>query len=478
MGIMVLFFLISHKTVLAQKLNMNLHKGKVWTENSSLSPELKVDSLFIRKIYDEELVNGKCYTNLHSLCFDIGERLSGTESANKAVNWGVERMKALGLDSVYTQEVMVPHWERGAKERGYIIVHNQKINVPICALGGSISTPNEGLQGKLVMVNGIKDLEGLGKEKIQGKIVFYNRPFDQKLVNTGDAYGAAVDQRVLGSIEAAKFGAIGVIIRSMSSTLDSFPHTGIMVYDEKVPKIPAAAISTLAANALTENIKANPETEFYFKQSCRILDPVKSFNVVGEIKGSQYPNEVILIGGHLDSWDLAQGAQDDGAGVVQSLEVLNVFKAMGYKPQRTIRVVFFMSEENGSSGGNKYREIVEKRVNERHIAAIESDDGGFTPRGFGITSSEKFRNRFETWKPLFVPYGASSFTYSERGGGADIEGLAKISSALISYDCDNQRYFDIHHTANDLFSQVNQRELKLGSGAIISLVYLLDKYGL
>ncbi len=460
------------------KSSINFPTNEPNINNLLLSIESKTDSVQIRKIYDEELVNGKSYSNLHSLCFDVGERLSGTDKAAKAVVWGLEKLKALGLDSVYTQEVMVPHWERGSKESAYIFLNHQKISVPVCALGGSIATPKEGIKAPIVEIQQFDELAKLGKEKIQGKIVFYNRAFDQRYIITGVAYGNAVEQRVVGAIEAAKYGAIGVIIRSMSSTLDTLPHTGIMIYKEGIPKIPAAAISTQAADDLTQDLKQNPNLEFSFQQNCTIYTDTKSYNVVGELKGKTLPKQVILVGGHLDSWDLAQGAQDDGAGVVQSMEVLQLYKSLGIRPERTLRVIFFMSEENGSSGGKKYAEIALKNSQETHIAAIESDDGGFTPRGFGIACSKDLQKKFELWKPLFLPYESGEFIYSDEGVGADIEKLGKQSKALISYQSDSQRYFDIHHTANDRFSFVNQRELKLGAGAMASLVYLLDKYGL
>lgn len=450
------------------------HVGSVFGE---VPPGLKDDSVQFRKIYNEELVHGETYSNLHSLCFDIGQRLSGTASAARAVKWGVQRMQKIGLDSVYTQEVMVPHWERGPKESAYYRVKNQKVLVQIVALGGSMATPKSGILAEIIEIKHFEELAQLGKDKIRGKIVFYNRPFNQTFINMTEAYGDAVPQRVFGALEAAKFGAIGVIIRSMSSTTDKYPHTGIMVYSDSIKKIPAAAMSTVSADLLTEALHAHPHLKFYFKQDCSILPPVKSFNVIGELRGNTFPDQVVLIGGHLDSWDLAQGAHDDGTGIVQSLEVLQLYKSLNIHPKRTIRVVFFMSEENGSAGGHKYAEIATAK-NENHVAAIESDDGGFTPRGFEITTSDANKLKFESWKPLFVAYSSAEFKYSNGGGGADIETLNKLSSALIGYNDDNQRYFDIHHTANDLFSQVNARELKLGAASITSLVYLLDKYGL
>jgi carboxypeptidase Q len=435
------------------------------------------DSLMIRKIYDEALVNGKCYSNLRELCKNIGPRLSGSANAQKAVEWGKKLMEGYGFDRVYLQEVMVPHWVRGEKEQAKIIDDNKEIPVPICALGMSIATPAEGVTANIIEVHSLKELDSLGETNIKGKIVFFNRPFDPRFIETGAAYGAAGDQRRAGPSAAAKYGAVGAIVRSLTEIIDDYPHTGSLAYTEF--KIPAAAISTKGADLLSSLLKsAKRPIKFYFKQSCQTLPDVLSYNVIGELKGTENPNRYITIGGHLDSWDLAEGASDDGTGVMQSLEVLRIFKIMGYHPKNTIRAVFFMNEENGDRGGQKYAELAAKNK-EEHLAAIETDEGGFTPRGFGFTglSAASMKKINQTWQPLLEPYEVDHLTVG--GGGTDIEPLKGAAPAvvLIGFRPDSQRYFDLHHSAKDVFENVNKRELELGSAGITALVYLIDQHG-
>jgi len=439
------------------------------------------DSVQIRKFYDEALVNGQCYENLRYLCKKIGQRLSGSAGAAKSVEWSKKLMEGYGFDKVYLQEVMVPHWVRGAKEQAFIIDGNKKIAVPIAALGMSIATPAAGITANIIEVRSIKELDALGESVIKGKIVFFNGPFDQRFIETGAGYGAAGVQRFAGPSAAAKYGAVGAIVRSVSSSVDDYPHTGGTVYVDGVKKIPAAAISTLAANKLSNMLRLRklPLIKFYFKQSCQTLPDAKSYNVIGEITGSENPNKFITVGGHLDSWDLAEGAHDDGTGVMQSAEVLRILKATGYRPKNSIRAVFFMNEENGHKGGIKYAELA--AVNkEEHIAAIETDEGGFTPRGFSFEgASPSFLKEInKNWKGLFEPYEADRLVAG--GSGTDIGPLRETvpSIKLIGFRPDSQRYFDIHHSSNDVFENVNKRELELGAAAITALVYLIDQHGL
>ncbi len=436
------------------------------------------DELQIRKIYDAALVQGKAYDWLNYLSNQIGGRLSGSVQAQQAVNYTKAQLDSLGLDRVWLQPVMVPKWVRGTPEFAYIESKpGYTNNVPICALGGSVATPPGGLKANVIEVKGIQDLEQLGRDKIKGKIVFYNRPMDATLLNTFQAYGGCVDQRHGGALEAAKYGAVGVIVRSMNLRLDDYPHTGSMSYGEMPvsQRIPAAAISTNAAELLSTTLQLDPNIMFYFKQNCKQLEDVPSFNVIGEIKGTTYPEEIMVVGGHLDSWDLGDGSHDDGAGCVQSMEVLRLLKVIGYKPKRTIRAVMFMNEENGLRGGKKY--AAEARVkNENHVFALESDAGGFTPRGFSIDCSEENFEQIQGWKTLFEPYLIHQFT--KGGGGADIGPLKKDGMILAGLRPDSQRYFDHHHALNDTFEHVNKRELELGAAAMTSLIYLIDTYGL
>lgn len=434
------------------------------------------DSTFIKKIFDTALLEGQSYDWLDYLSNEIGGRLSGSHQAERAVNYTKDELDKLGLDKVWLQPVMVPKWTRGFKEHAYIETAPGETTIAnICALGGSIATPLAGTKANVIEVKNFEELEKLGREKIEGKIVFYNRPMDPTLISTGSAYGGAVGQRYSGAKEAAKYGAVGIIVRSMSLRQDDIPHTGVMSYGDTPEnlKIPACAISTNGANYLSKLLTIQPTLNFYFKQSCKTHKDVLSYNVIGEIKGSHYPNKYILVGGHLDSWDLGDGSHDDGAGCVQSMEVLRLLKKLNYKPKHSLRVVLFMNEENGSKGAEKYASEVEKK-NEDHIFALESDAGGFTPRGFSFTTNDTHFKMIKTWKPLFKPY---FIHYFEKGGsGADIGDLKKEDNILVGLRPDSQRYFDLHHTIIDTFDKVNKRELELGGAAMTSLVYLVDTY--
>jgi carboxypeptidase Q len=438
------------------------------------------DSLMLRKIYDEELVNGQCYSNLHYLCKNIGPRLSGSANAQKAVEWGKKLMESYGFDHVFLQEVMVPHWVRGSKETGVIIDGKNRISVPIAALGMSVATPKEGITANVIEVHSLKELDSLGESAIKGKIVFFNRPFDPRFIETLRAYGTAGDQRNAGPAAAAKYGAVGVIVRSLTENLDNYPHTGATRYAPDGIKIPAAGISTKAADQLSLLLRKRklPLIKFYFKQNCQTLPDALSYNVVGEMKGSENPNKYITVGGHLDSWDLAEGAHDDGTGVMQSVEALRILKILEYRPKNTIRAVFFMNEENGDKGGIKYAELAAQNK-EEHIAAIESDLGGFTPRGFGFSDArpDMIKSINEHWTDLLKPYGSGLLISG--GGGSDIGPLKDKTPGviLIGYLPDSQRYFDVHHSANDVFENVNKRELELGAASITALIYLIDQHG-
>ncbi|MBT7529083.1 MAG: M20/M25/M40 family metallo-hydrolase [Flavobacteriaceae bacterium] len=438
----------------------------------------QTDEKVISDIYTNSLTKGQSYNWLDYLSNNIGSRLSGSLGAEKAVAWTKEELEKLGLDKVWLQPVMVPKWVRGIPEFAYIETKpGNTIKVNICALGGSISTPSTGLKAKIVEVSGVEELEKLGRDKIKDKIVFFNRPMDASLINTFESYGGCVNQRYSGAMEASKFGAIGVIVRSMNLRIDDLPHTGSMTYGDISPidRIPSAAISTKHADLLSGMLKLDSNIQFYFKQNSKQLDDVLSHNVIGEITGSEYPDEYIVVGGHLDSWDLGDGAHDDGAGCTQSMEVLRLLKLSGIKPKRSIRVVLFMNEENGLRGGNKYAEIAAQK-NENHIFALESDAGGFTPRGFYFDCNQSNFEQILSWKSLFKPYLIHFFELG--GSGADIGPLKNETNVLSGLKPDSQRYFDYHHAPNDTFDAVNKRELELGAATMTSLIYLIDKYGI
>ena len=450
----------------------------VCTVFSAWAQQATTDSLNIRKIYDMSLLNGQSYAWLDHLSNEIGGRLSGSYSAQQAVEYTKAELEKLGLDKVWLQPVMVPKWTRGEREFAYVQTGpGATRNVNITALGGSIATPAGGTKAKVIEVQGIEQLAEYGRENIEGKIVFFNRPMRADLIHTFEAYGGCVNQRYSGAREAAKYGAVGVIVRSMNLRMDDLPHTGSMSYGDlpNSERIPAAAISTNDAKYLSGMLKIQEDLELYYKLNCENHEDVQSYNVIGQITGSEFPEEIMVVGGHLDSWDIGDGAHDDGAGVVQSMEVLRLFKEIGYKPKRTIRVVLFMNEENGLRGGNKYAEVANSK-NEEHIFALESDSGGFTPRGFGITASDVQFQKILSWKPLFEPYLIHYF--KRGGGGADISPLKGGNTVLAGLRPDSQRYFDHHHAANDTFEHVNKRELELGAATMTSLMYLVDKYGL
>ena len=444
---------------------------------STLLQAQTTDEANIRKIFDEALARGQSYEMLEHLCLNIGARLSGSPGAAAAVNWSRQVMESYGFDSVWLQPVMVPHWVRGKKEVGRIVNSKKQdpLEVNICALGGSVGTGSAGVLANVVEVKNFEELKQLGEKGVKGKIVFFNRAMDPARINTFAAYGGAVDQRGSGASEAAKFGAVGVIVRSMGSNLEDYPHTGSLRYALNVPKIPAVAIATRHAERLSELLRDDKDLKFYFETHCETLPDAPSFNVIGELRGTEFPDEIIAVGGHLDSWDLGHGAHDDGAGCVQSIELLRIFKTMGYRPRRTLRAVMFMNEENGLRGGVEYANQA-KIKGEPHVAAMESDRGGFTPRGFTISAPEAVKEKIRSWRPLLEPYGLSDF--SQEGGGADISPLAPQGVPLIGFLPDSQRYFNYHHTAEDTFDKVDKRELALGAASMAALIYLIDRYGL
>ena len=436
------------------------------------------NSFFIDKIYDEALANGNSYEWLDYLSNQIGGRLSGSINYDRSVKWGMDELKMINIDTVWLQPVMIPKWVRGAPEYAHIESSpGNTISVPIAALGGSISTPSIGISANVIEVKNFKELKMIGKDSIRGKIIFYNRPMDPTLINTFQAYGGSVNQRTQGAVEAAKLGAVGVIVRSMTTSLDDYPHTGSMYYDglSLNQRIPAAAISTNGAELLSSMLSLNPNIKFFFRQNSKNFPDVLSHNVIAQINGSEKSDEIILIGGHLDSWDLGDGSHDDGAGIVQSMEVLRILKDLNYSPKRTIRVVLFANEENGLRGGTKYAE--EARLNnEKHFFALESDAGGFTPRGFSFDISEKEFKTIKKFENLFIKYGMDNFFIG--GSGADIGPLKNGEVILAGLRPDTQRYFDYHHAASDTFDKINKRELELGAAAMTALVYLLDNYKL
>ncbi len=442
--------------------------------------DIEKESLEIRKIYDEVLSSAKCYEWLEGLTQDVGPRLSGTPGAAAGVEYTRQIMQDLDMDTVYLQSCMVPLWERGPQQEQARIINSSLLGteeLTVTALGGSEASAAGGISAGVIEVQSLEEVEKRAAE-VRGKIVFYNRPMDPKQIRTFRAYGGAVDQRGAGASTAAKYGAVGVLVRSMTTQIDNIPHTGGMYYEEGVDKIPALSLSTMSAERLSKALESDPDLHIYMVSDAGMREDQPSHNVIGEIRGTTYPDEIILVGGHLDSWDIGEGAHDDGAGCVHSLEVIRTLRAIGYKPQRTLRCVLFMNEENGLRGGRKYADVSNAK-GEYHLAALESDAGGFTPRGFSLEAdAETFERKLtqvKNYDDLLRPYGLS---IDVGGSGADISPLKSQKGLLIGFRPDSQRYFDIHHTAEDTLDKVNKRELELGAAAITSLIYLIDRYGL
>lgn len=429
---------------------------------------------------DEVLVNGKAYDNLRVLCKTIGGRLAGSPQIYKAEKWGEDALKAAGADKVWLQECMVPHWVRGGKDMAWISYagaggHPVRETLHVLALGNSLGTGVKGVQAPVILIHDFTELEKR-KDEIKGKIVFYNYPFNERYVQPFRAYGESGIYRRSGPSRAAKYGAVAVVIRSLSGSVDNYPHTGAMAYDSAYPKIPCAAMGLRDADKLAELLSQGKAIQLYYQSNAHFLPDTIGHNVIGEYTGSESPNEYITVGGHLDSWDPAEGAHDDGTGCVHAIEVLRALKAAGYRPKHTLRVVLFVNEENGLRGGTKYATAAAANK-EKHLFALESDGGGFTPRGFTFSLRGPQLDKLRAWIPLLHPYGISDL--DEGGGGADVSPLNETMGVPVAeLRPDAQRYFDIHHTPNDVFENVNKRELELGAISMGGLIYLVDKYGL
>ncbi len=438
------------------------------------------DKAFLQELFKQSLADGKAYPWLRDLCHGAGHRLSGSIGAEKAVRWAKAVLDTCGLDTVWLQPVMVPRWERGAPEIVEILgtPKRKSLRLPALALGGSVGTGGKAVVGEVVEVRSWEALDSLGKQGVSGKVVFYNRPMECRHFNTFEAYGGAVDQRVFGPSRAAKYGAIAVLVRSMGLALDDYPHTGTLRYDSAYALIPAAAISTNAAERLSALLREEGNARVSITLNCRTLPDVLSYNVIGEIRGSLTPDKILLVGGHLDSWDVGHGAHDDGAGCVQSMEVLYRLRKLGYRPRHTLRCVLFMNEENGLRGGLTYAAAAEENE-EVHLFALESDAGGFTPRGFSFEADPEiidyYFEQILHFEELLRPFG---LMFWRGGSGADISPLRGQKGLLAGLRPDSQRYFDFHHTTADVFEAVHPRELQLGSASMAALIYLIDKYGL
>ncbi len=455
----IILFLISNSYNLAQQPSPD--KMKTYSDQAV-------------KIVRAALLDRKGYDWLKELC-EIGPRLSGSEKSMRAIHWAENKMKSSGFDSVWLQPVMVPKWERGEIEKAVVLQSKKNLNkeLTIVSLGGSVGTPKKGITSEVVEVKNFEEVKTLG-EKAKGKIIFYNRSFDNGLLSSFEGYGKAVDQRITGAIEAAKVGAVGVLVRSVQSGYDNVPHTGVLNYQNDIPKIPSAAIGIVDADFLSKAIKEEPNLRVNIKMDCASFPDVQSYNVIGQLTGSERPNEVIVVGGHFDSWDKGCGAHDDGAPCLQTMEALDLLKRTGIKPKRTIRCVLFINEENGLRGGIEYGKSAQSSK-DFHLAAIESDRGAFTPRGFNVTTDSLSLLKIQTWLPIL---NKASIDWIRKGGSGGDVAQIKNAKALLSYVPDDQRYMDLHHSDNDIFSEVNPREMELGSAAMAIMSLLLSEEGL
>ncbi|WP_343687465.1 M20/M25/M40 family metallo-hydrolase [Chryseobacterium gleum] len=430
----------------------------------------KEDSIQFRKISTEILNNGKGYTELRELTKNIGHRLSGSEAYEKSVKWAEQKLRDAGADKVWLQEVMIPIWERG-KESLHIQTSNGKWkSLKMLSLGNSEGTGGKDVSGEIIMVKSMEEYDKLPAEKVKDKIVFFNYAFSQSFIETFKAYGDAAKYRTTAASLTAKKGGKFAIVRSLSSAFDDIPHTGAMRYEDKVSKIPAVAIGSTTADELEALLK-NQKVTAKLNSNCGMKGEKLSHSVIGEITGKK-DQSVIVVGGHLDSWDVGEGAHDDGAGIVQSIEVLRTFKKLGIQNNHTIRVVCFANEENGVKGGIQYGKTV-KEKNEKHLFAIETDAGGFAPRGIALDMDDAKRNQIKSWSNLFLPYGV--YNFEERFSGTDLYPLHDMGIPAAELMPDSQRYFDIHHTVEDTFEKVNRRELLLGATALTQIIYMIDK---
>ena len=438
------------------------------------SSKLNQYNLVADQITRKALTEKTGYKLLQELCV-IGPRLSGSENSLRAIYWAKEKLENFGVDKVWLQSVMVPHWERGSVETAEIVKENgtNGKSLNILSLGGSVATTENGITANVIEVKNFTELKERQNE-VKGKIVFFSRTLDESLLNTFAGYGGAVDQRFYGAMEASKYGAVAVLIRSITTKYDNVPHTGVMGYVDSLIKIPAAAIGYIDSDYLHNALIENPDLKINLNMNCKTFPDAQSYNVVAEITGTEFPDEIIVVGSHFDSWDVGCGAHDDGAGCVQSMEVLSFIKELGIKPKRTIRCVLFINEENGSRGGKEYGKFADTST-ENHIAAIESDRGGFTPIGFDVDTDSSTLNKIKNWLPVLEKSGIN---WIKKGGsGVDIQYI-KNTKAKLGYVPDAQRYMDVHHSANDTFESVHPRELELGSASIAIMAYLISEEGI
>jgi carboxypeptidase Q len=425
------------------------------------SPTIKIDRYraAAARIIGAALTSDRAYSRLAHLTDHIGNRISGSQNLERGIEWAVTEMKRDGLDNVRAEKVMVPHWVRGEESLEMLTPVPRKLQM--LGLGNSVGTPAEGISAEAVVVRSFDELDRLG-EQVRGKIVVYNAPF----VN----YGATVSYRLQGASRAARYGAVAALVRSITPVSLQTPHTGAMTYDSNQPKIPVAAVTIEVAEFLQRMNDRGDRPTLRLKMEAKFLPDAESANVIAELKGSEKPDEIVLISGHFDSWDVGQGAHDDGGGCIVAWEAVRLLKELGLKPRRTIRVVLYTNEENGTRGGNAYRDAHRAEI-VKHVLAIESDSGVYRPEGFGLaeTAPLQVRSNMQEIAKLLSGIGADQIAAS--GGGADIGPIMREGVVGASLDVNGEHYFDIHHTPADTLDKVNPRELALCVATMAVMAY-------
>ena len=412
------------------------------------------------QIMSAALVDRDGYAHLSYLCDRIGNRISGSDSLNAAIVWAAAQMKRDGLENVTTQPVKVPHWVRGREDAEMLKpVHHQ---LTMLGLGGSVATPPDGITAEVVSVSSFDALEALGRDKVAGKIVLFNVPYE--------GYGKTVVYRGSGASRAAKLGAVAMLIRSVGSLAMQTPHTGALNYSEGDPRIPAAAITFEDATLIQRLADAGETVTVHLYMEARMLPDADSANVMGEITGREKPDEIVVMGGHIDSWDVGAGAQDDGSGIIASLEAAAVIKKLGLRPRRTLRVVFWTNEENGGAGGRAYRDMVGGKIHD-YVAAIEMDGGAEKPVGFGVTPGGAALARAQEIGRLLAPIGAGAVNAG--GGGADIAPLMRDGVPGLGLFTVEQHYFDWHHTRTDTVDKIDPQDFRQCIAAMAVMGYVL-----
>ncbi len=426
-------------------------------------PRVKLEQYRERasRIIGAALTSDVAYRRLAWLTDRIGNRLSGSDSLERAIAWAVSEMKRDGLDNVRAEKVSVPHWVRGEESLELLEPAGRKLSM--LGLGNSIGTPPEGITAEAVVVRNFDELEALG-EKVRGKIVVYNVPFT--------TYGPTVAYRGSGASRASKYGAVAAIVRSITPTSLQTPHTGSLRYSEESPKIPAAAVTIEGAEMLQRMYDRGERPKLRLKMEAHFLPDAESANVIAELKGTEKPDEIVLVGGHLDSWDVGQGAHDDGGGCIVSWEVARLLKSLNLRPRRTIRVVLFTNEENGLRGGTGYRDAHKAEVG-KHVLAIESDSGVYRATGFGLTDTASPQTRADMEEIARLLSGIRADRIDADGGGADIGPLMRDGVTGASLNVDGSRYFDIHHTHADTFDKVSPQEMAACVAALTVMAYVV-----